>query len=1150
MTITRKASFLGMILSFLVLVPLAWPQGNLGGLTGNLTDESGAIVPEASITLRSQDNNNLYRAAMTGEGAYAFRAIPPGTYRLEAERAGFKKYVLERIVILTATTSQLDISMKVGEVSESITVSESPIALQTTSPEVSTVMQRKTLLDLPIAVGRGGATTAASGRRQPENFIFLTPGVTGIPWSKNVNGSPDFSQDLLYEGISAQLAVTPGFLAQTSPPYEAVEEFKVQNSLFPAEYGRGFGVVNFTLKSGTNQFHGTVFEFLRNDVFDARPFFARTRPRVRYNEYGFAVGGPVRLPKYDGRDKTFFNFNYTGLKNRPPRPGTLISVPTAAFRRGDFSGFTDAAGRVIPIFDPLTTQADGTRTQFPGNIIPENRISAVTKNALALLPQPDLPGYFNNYTNRQANPIDDVAWSLKVDQILTNRQRASFSMWKADTETISTNPLGDAETPFGRWGINPVHGINYRANYDYTIRPNLLHHFAFGYTRSNPTRQLDPRIGNDLIKLPGVPAGSPGFPTFNVNNNYGNLNMGNSDQQPNDPSLNKNFSFVDNLSWIRGRHQLKFGIDFRFFQYDNLPGTTDGGISGLYNFLPRGTANLTAADFASQGNGWASFLLGQVDNGSRLIPPPLRQMRNEFYSYYVEDVLKVTSKLTMTLGLRHELPTVVQELGGRQSVLNVTTPNPGAAGRQGALVFLKDGDRLVENYSRAYSPRFGLAYSLNEKTVIRTGFGIFFSPTNATSIGRFSGLFASGFSFRQDFPQTTSGRLPALILDTGIPAFTGTLPNTNPALNNGGSVDYINAASGKPGYASSWTFNIQRELPAQFLLDLGYVGQKGTALPAGLQNLNQVDSQYLQLGNVLNADITSAAAQAAGIQAPYAGFRGSVAQALRPFPQYTAIRNLFQPIGWSKYHSMQLRLQKRYANGSTLLTAYTLSKNIVSGGGFTGLGDDAAGGLPLDVRDYNRETRLAGFDRTHNLILSWTYELPFGKGKRFVSGATGVLNNLVGGWQITGIQSYQSGAPIGVGGGTNIPLFGGGNRPNRVSGASGRTSISIGEFDPALHRYLDINAFSQPAAFAFGNAAPNYADIRTFTFLNEDFSILKDVKIREGHLFQFRAEFFNLFNRVVFGGIGANINAPATFGTVSGQENVPRNIQFGLKYIF
>ena len=1138
-----------LVLSLVLLAPAVLPQGNLGGLTGNLTDESGAIVPEASITLRSVETNNIYKAAMTGEGAYAFRAVQPGTYRLEAERAGFKKYVMERVAILTATTSQLDIRMKVGEVSESMTVSASPIALQTTSPEVSTVMQRKTLLDLPIAVGRGGATTAASGRRQPENFIFLTPGVTGIPWSKNVNGSPDFSQDLLYDGISAQLAVTPGFLAQTSPPYESVEEFKVQNSLFPAEYGRGFGVVNFTMKSGTNQFHGSVFEFLRNDVFDARPFFAKTRPRVRYNEYGFAVGGPVRLPKYNGKDKTFFNFNYTGLKNRPPRPGTLISVPTADFVRGDFSKFTDAAGRVIPIFDPLTTQADGTRTQFPGNIIPADRISTVAKNALTLLPPSDLPGYFNNYTNRQANPIDDAAWSLKVDQILTNRHRVSFSMWKADTDTISTNPLGDAETPYGRWGINPVHGINYRVNYDYTIRPNLLHHFGFGYTRSNPTRELihaSVTISSSFRECRPVLPDSP-HSTFTITIT---LNMGNSDQQPNDPSLNKNFSFVDNLSWIRGRHQFKFGIDFRFFQYDNLPGTTDGGLSGLYNFLPRGTANLTATDFASQGNGWASFLLGQVDNGSRLIPPPLRQMRNEFYSYYVEDVMKITSKLTLTLGLRHELPTVVQEQGGRQSVLSVTTPNPGAAGRPGALVFLQDGDQLVENYSRGYSPRFGIAYSVNEKTVIRTGFGIFFSPTNATSIGRFSGLFASGFSFRQDFPQTTSGRQPALILDAGIPAFTGTLPNTNPALNNGGSIDYINSDSGKPGYASSWTFNIQRELPAQFLLDIGYVGQKGTALPAGLENLNQVDSQYLRLGNVLNADITSAAAIAAGIQAPYPGFRGSVSQALRPFPQYTAVRNLFQPIGWSKYHSMQVRMQKRYAAGSTFLLAYTLSKNIVSGGGFTGLGDDAAGGVPLDVKDYNRETRLAGFDRTHNLILSWTYELPLGKGKHFLGGASGALNHLVGGWQITGIQSYQSGAPIGVGGGTNIPLFGGGNRPNRLPGSSGRTSVSGGEFDPALHRYLDINSFSQPDAFTFGNAAPNYADLRTFTFLNEDFSILKDIKIREGHLFQFRAEFFNLFNRVVFGGIGANINAPATFGTVSGQENVPRNIQFGLKYIF
>ncbi|HWB99933.1 MAG TPA: carboxypeptidase-like regulatory domain-containing protein, partial [Bryobacteraceae bacterium] len=286
----------------LARIPLR-AQGNLGGLTGNVTDDSGAVIAEAVVNLRSAATNAAYRTVSTSSGVYAFRGLPPGQYHLEAEKPGFKKFVSEQVVILTATTATLDITLSVGAVSESVTVSGAAMTLQTTSPEVSTVLERRAILDLPIEVGAGGATTAASGRRQPENFIFMTPGVSGIPWSKNINGSPDFTQEVLYDGISAQLAVTPGFLSQTSPPYEAVQEFKVQNSLFPAEYGRGLGVINFTLRSGTNQYHGGLFEFFRNDKLDARPFFAAARPRVRYNEFGGSFGGPLIIPKiYNGKD--------------------------------------------------------------------------------------------------------------------------------------------------------------------------------------------------------------------------------------------------------------------------------------------------------------------------------------------------------------------------------------------------------------------------------------------------------------------------------------------------------------------------------------------------------------------------------------------------------------------------------------------------------------------------------------------------------------------------------------------------------------------------------------------------------------------------------------------------------------------------------
>jgi len=1125
-------------------------QGNLGGLTGNISDTSGAVIGDATVSLRNTATNAGYKAVSTESGVYAFRALPPGVYELEAEKPGFKKFVREQISILTATTSTLDIVLSIGAVSESVLVSGSVAALQTTSPEVSTVLERRAILDLPIEVGSGGATTAASGRRQPENFIFLTPGVSGIPWSKNINGSPDFTQEILYDGISAQLAVTPGFLAQTSPPYEAVEEFKVQNSLFPAEYGRGLGVINFTLRSGSNQYHGGLFEFFRNDKLDARPFFTASRPRVRYNEFGGSFGGPVLIPKiYSGKDRTFFNFNYTGLRNRPPLTGNLISLPTGAFKQGDFSQYRDASGALIPIFDPATTSPEGTRMPFPGNSIPANRISRVAANVMPLIPAPDFPSYFNNYLNRTANPTTDESWSIKVDQILTSNQRVSFSYWQTSTQTPSYSPLGPS-TPIGLWGQNPVDGQAYRINYDYAVRPNLLQHFAYGYTYSNPIRARDTRQGNQIYQVPGIPADSTGFPLFTVNNTYGSLALGNSDQQPNDPSINRNYSFVDNVTWIKGRHQFKFGVDVRFFQYDNFNGTGSGGLSGTFVFDPLSTANLTSPDASRQGNGWASLLLGQVYSANRLIPAPQRRMRNEYYAWYVEDIWKVTRKFTLTLGVRHEIPTVVQEAASAQSYLDLHLPNPGAGGRLGALAFLKPGQLLTPNYYRAFSPRLGIAYAWNDKTVIRSGFGMFWSPTNATSVGRMNTVYIAGFSYPQSFPQLTSGRVPALMLDNGIPPFGGTLPNTDPSLVNGSVIDYMNPGAGKPGYVSSWTFNIQRELPAQFMLDIGYVGQRGVALPSGLENLNQVDFRYLVLGNTLTQDISSPAAQAAGVPLPYPGFRGSVSQALRPYPQYSDIQNLYQPIGWSKYHSLQIRLQKRYSSGLSFLLAYTLSKDIVSGGGYTGFGDTASMSRPLDTNNRKLERRLASFDIPQNVILSWSYELPFGNGKPLLSGAGRFANFLAGGWQVNAIHRYASGTPISVSGGGVIPLSNGGNRPNRVAGVPARTSVGRGDFDPARNVYLDINAFSQPAPFTVGNAPPVLGNVRNFGLLNEDFSVLKDFRLHEAHRLQFRAEFFNVLNRVVFGTPGTNLNAPASFGRIGGQANSPRHSQLGLKYIF
>jgi hypothetical protein len=370
-------------------------------------------------------------------------------------------------------------------------------------------------------------------------------------------------------------------------------------------------------------------------------------------------------------------------------------------------------------------------------------------------------------------------------------------------------------------------------------------------------------------------------------------------------------------------------------------------------------------------------------------------------------------------------------------------------------------------------------------------------------------------------------------------------------LLNAATIDFMNPSANKAGYTNSWTFNVQRELPLQFLLDIGYVGSRSLRLPSGLENLNQVDVSALSLGNTLNADITSAAAQAAGITAPYPGFRGSVAQALRPFPQYTGVNNLAQPTGFSNYHSLQLRAQRRYTNGFSFLLAYTLSKTLVHGAGYSNREIDAAGGAPLDTRNPGLEKRLAAFDRRHVAIASWTYELPVGKGKRLLSNANKAVDLVLGGWQLNGIHNFRSGAPVFVGGGGVIPLFNGGNRPNIVN-TNFYTDVDAGSYDPgdaARQRMLDINAWAQPGAFSLGNAAPSYNGLRTFGSISEDFSIQKNFQIWESHRLQFRMEMFNALNRVNWGSPAANINAPANFGRITSTDP-PRSIQMALKYSF
>ncbi|MEW5979364.1 MAG: TonB-dependent receptor [Acidobacteriota bacterium] len=1163
---TTKRCLLFLLVAMASFEIVGWCQSNLGGVTGRVSDPSGGAIPEAVVTLTSLDSGRTLTAGSSTEGIYSISGVAPGRYRISVTKAGFKGFSQEPIFISTATVITLDINLAVGEVSETLSVTAEALGLQTTSVEIGTVMPQQAMLDLPISLG-GSATIGASGRRQIENFTFLTPGVQGNQWSKSVNGAPGFAQEILIDGFSMTQMWAPGFVAPDTPPYEAIGEFKMQNTLYPAEYGGGLGVENFTLKSGGSEYHGNLFEFLRNDKFDARGFFARSKNILRQNEYGGTFGGPLDLPKiYDSKGRTFFFGAYTGFKRRGGTPGVnLITLPTAQQRLGDFSDFP------FPIFDPVCgdhrCSSTETRQQFSHNgrlnVIPPNRISEVAKRVVGLLPSPDFPGYVRNYVDRSYSPTNDWSMSIKIDHAINDRQRISGAWWETRLLSEVNGPVAGPLNP--NFYTTHVVARGLRFNHTHAISPTLLNHIGYGYSSSTTFSNMlrDERKGNKILQIPGIPEDSDGFSAFAFLGNGGYPLLGNTQLNGVYPTLVQHHSWADNLTWVKGKHQVKVGglVSLRSYK------TGDHRFeAGEFDFHSNSTSQPNdPANFARYGNSFASFLLGEVSFATRAINPPVRFLSDQLYALYAEDSIKITPKLTVTLGLRYELPVYVKERNGNISYLSLTRPNEKAGGRPGALIFLGDGPGrtgtrdMFGTYRKSFSPRVGIAYQLNNKTVVRMGYGIFRYYPNYGRLNQAS-WWANGFGAFPSFSSLDQGIRPAFSLDSGFPATNITLPNVDPTQLNNSPVAFINGSANKPSTTQSWTVGIQRELPFNVLLDASYVGSNSTGLWSALENLNQVHPSWLKLGTELNANIsclglgTCPNAAAAGVQSPYPGFNATIAQALRPYPQYTRIDNMYQPTGYNTYHSLQVRLQKRFSDGLSFLGSYTLSKNIGAVGGDT-FGDAFGGGGFGTMDTFNRhvEKALLPLDQTHVFVLSWSYAVPVGRGKRFLSSANGVLNQLLGGWQLNAIQTYRSAAALAIGGGPSLPIFGGApNRPNwNPAAGNGRSSVSMGDFDPRRDKYLVITPWSQPPAFTFGNGPRRQPNLRGPAFYDEGFSIFKRFSLgSETRYLEFRSEFFNLFNRVVFGGPNTNTNDPINFGIIGGQANTPRVIQFALKLIF
>jgi hypothetical protein len=1166
-----SACLLLLLAVWLVVTAPAFAQSGRGTINGIVRDITGAVVPGAEVTVTSTETGVSQTVLTTEAGVYRVPYLQPGRYRVTATLPGFKTAVVDNVSLLLAQTLSVDLVLEVGEVTESVTVSSTGPLLETSTSEIGINANTKEVHTWPILVG--------DGTRQLQDFIFRAmPGTQGGTFAGSINGGQSYSHEILIEGISiGRMDLNGGSNNEFTPTMDAVSEFKLQTGALSSQYGATqTALTNFGMKSGTNEYHGTVFWLHQNKVLNANSWsnnlFGNPRSAYLDNNFGATAGGPII------KDRTHFYFSYEGDRFVNQNTAGFENLPVRPFKQGDYSllldpAFTqdarsgtvvgqDALGRDVifgQIYDPASSRQlpDGTwiRDPFPGNIIPADRMSDVTRAWLKHdIPDPQIFAFRRNQTRFSGCcpylQIDN--FSLKIDHILSEAHKLSGTFVSNDrgrdrSGGASFRPSGlsfpgPAAAGFRR---QDTPGYIIRLAEDWTISPQILNHLAIGYNRFiNKNQATSFLAGIDWKSELGLVTDQPGktfpvvrFTGFNTTLSGGYRNMGDAatGHAPNGSTI-----IADDFSWLINNHSLRFGVEHRRY-YLNERATQGNGTYTFHN------ENTGLPGFASQtGFAYASFFLGVVQSASMGIQRLTLGQRSRYTAMYVQDDWKVRDNLTVNLGLRWDIPTPLFEVAGRMSSLDPTVPNPGADGYPGALVFR---DRFSDTYYKQFAPRFGFAWQVKEDLVVRGGYGINYSPPindgwHASYTAGFDGsnpIIGRRGRFRED---------PVYSWDNPYPPYTATLPNTDPTLQNGDYIDYYSPETNRFPYVQNWNVGVQFDAGWNTKIEANYVGNKGTRLMETqyLGSLNQVPTQYLSLGDVLLEDISDHPE----IAKPYPSFEGTVARALRPFPQYEGVQTHRLNGGYSTYHSLQMTATRRSDYGLSFLTSYTWSKSL-------GTADTAGPGNYYDYGQdfYNRRAdySVTAYHFPHDLKLTWIYDLPFGpRGKWLTSGIAG---KILGGWTFSAIHRYQSGGPLalGVGGFAGDALFNPGFRPDVLLEGDAQKFDVGGSLDSTNGtQYLNPAAFAAPPATAngvpirLGNAPRHLPRTRSFALLSEDVSLIKrtDLPWREGMNLEIRFDFINFFNRVRLGGPDTDVTS-ADFGKIFSKTGGARTAQGGLR---
>jgi hypothetical protein len=1195
-------------------------QSTSASVTGRITDASKAVVPNAKVIVINTGTRVRNETITNETGSYYVTNLPPGSYRIEVEKLGFKVVIKANLILHVQDTMEVNFEMVLGSASESVTVQGGAPLLDTESSTLGTVVEQRRVNELPL------------NGRNVFNLIELAPSVipqgsaTGTPVGVNPFGWGNYQVNGSFGNESAEYLdgqpLNIGYinLPILIPTQDSIQEFKVQTSNLGPEWGRfSGGVINLSTKAGTSFVHGEAYEYLRNKIFNANDFFlnaaGQARPPWVQNQFGANAGGPIRFPQSGGRNKTFWFVSAEGFRLRTSQPFTA-TVPDAAERAGNFSemckmGFTagicndrgvDANGKTVvidQIYDPCggVVNAQGacpgssaTPKPFLNDVIPANRINGTSAKLLDLWPAPNTFGTVtNNFVTAAPTGGDHNQVVARLDHNITDKQRLflRFSHW--DILDLPIDPLGTGLC--ADRCSEDYHSEALAAGYTHSITPTMVFGVnasisRFSYNRNPKNSDFDlTTIGWPAGYNAAIPAEMRTPPTPCVANFADNImcTQGQSFIQ----DRNTQFYLSPSLSKLQGHNQYQMGFQFEVGR-DNY--AQSNVASAAFDFCVAGQACFTALPGVSgTGSSFADFLLGYADNYNNLenhffaqaVVPAFTAGQQIYRAFYFDDSWHATAGLTLSVGLRYDLQGPWSERFNRLSYFDPAATNyltqylPANSPPVKGDVFLVSPDHRnnIPLSKLEFSPRVGVAYSIDAKTVVRSGYGIFWIPEYVSfSLNPLNDMVNAGTT---TYSGTVDGTHPVSTIALPFPAgisdppgrSLGTMGTQQFLTQVVKSITVADPSDHPEGYVQQWNLDLQRELPSDFFVSAAYVGAKGTHLPQYSQQINQIsDALLAQAASQVNPTLPDPRQDVTLVQStpnPFfingqalalTGPTTTIGQLLRPYPQYAGVQLAGQGSYDSIYHSFQLSVQKRFTGAGSLLVAYTNSKLISDTDTITSWLETGVGGIQ-DNNNLRGEQSISSQDVPQRLVISYVLDLPFGKGQKYFAYLGGPADKIIGGWGFDGVTIFQRGFPLVFTNGqvNGTTLFGGGSRPNIIphcgTAAPGNLAARLGE-------WFNTACFIAPPDFTFGDEPRVDPHLRAEGIDNFDFAIFKRTRFGRDERFgvEFRTEFFNIFNRTQFAPpntICCTANNQ-DFGviTATAPGTNPRLVQFALKILF